>query len=154
MPVPASADGAYGRAMTAATVTREPLVSDVMTRQPVTVGPEESLFAAWSLLSSGDVHHLPVVSDGRCLAVLDDRTVAAAVMSAPTLRSRRVADVMPPRVHCVLPGTTLRRAAGIMAMEHATAVPVVDGTLRLVGLVTHRDVVAAVARYGLGQAGG
>lgn len=133
-------------------VTRAPVVSDVMTRLLVTVRPDESVFAAWDLLSRGGIHHLPVVSHGRCVAVVDDRTVAAAVANPLATGRRRVADVMPARVHCVLPDTPVRRVAEIMALEATTAVPVVDEHMELLGLVTQRDVVRAVAANGLGSA--
>jgi CBS domain-containing protein len=125
------------------------VVSDVMTRLLVTVRPDESLFAAWELLSRGDIHHLPVVSAGRCVAVVDDRMVAGAIASPLVTRRRTVAEVMPQRVHCVLPSTPLRRVAGIMRLEGTTAVPVVDEHRRLLGLVTDRDLVAAVADHGV-----
>jgi predicted transcriptional regulator len=122
-----------------------PSVADVMAVRLVTVAPTDSLVSAWELMSRGDIHHLPVVLNGRCLSVVDDRTVAAALANPLARPRRRVADVMPPRVHCVLIDTTLRRAAEIMHLERVTAVPVVDGHMRLVGLVTDRDVVTAVA---------
>lgn len=143
----------YGRCVTVdpGVRTADVLVSDVMARLLVTVSPGESLYAAWELLSRGDIHHLPVVSAERCVAVVDDRLVAAAIANPLVTRRRTVAEVMPQRVHCVLPDTDVRRVAEIMRLEHATAVPVVDEHLRLVGLVTDRDVVSAVAKYGLGR---
>lgn len=132
------------------TATRQPLASDVMTRLLVTVRPDESVYAAWDLLSRGRIHHLPVVVEGRCVAVVDDRTVALAVAGPLAIARRTVAGVMPSRVHCVLPGTPVRRVAEIMALEDTTAVPVVDERGELLGLVTHRDVVRAVAAHGLG----
>lgn len=127
----------------------EVVAADVMSRLLVTVRSDESLLAAWELLSRGDIHHLPVVEDERCIAILDDRVVAAAIASPLVTRRRRVSEVMPQRVHCVLPDTPLRRIAEIMRMERATAVPVVDEHLRLLGLVTDRDLVYAVADRGL-----
>lgn len=127
--------------------TRPPTrVDDVMAVHLVTVSPTDSLVSAWELMARGDIHHLPVVVHGRCLSVLDDRAVAGALASPLARPRRRVADVMPPRVHCVLPGTSLRRVAEIMVLERATAVPVVDERMRIVGLVTDRDVVAAASR--------
>lgn len=138
--------------MTTEAVAAEVLASEVMTRLLVTVGPEESLLAAWELLSRGDIHHLPVVNGGRrCISVLDDRAVAAAITNPLVSRRRRVSDVMPGRVHCVLPDTPVRRIAEIMRLESATAVPIVDEHLRLLGLVTERDVVYAVAERGLAR---
>jgi len=127
----------------------EVVAADVMSRLLVTIRPDESLLAAWELLSRGDIHHLPVVAGERCVAVVDDRTVAAAIASPLVTRRRRVSEVMPQRVHCVLPDTALRRIAGIMRMERSTAVPIVDERLRLLGLVTDRDLVYAVADRGL-----
>jgi CBS domain-containing protein len=129
--------------MTVATI--ETRVAEVMSGRLVTVAPDDSLLSAWELMSRGGIHHLPVVVNGRCLAVVDDRALAVALAN-PLARPRRaVADVMPSRVHCILADTPLRRAAEIMHDENVTAVPVVDQHMVLVGLVTDRDVVAALA---------
>lgn len=121
-------------------------VSDVMSDVVVTVTPDDSVYAAWDLLVRGGFHHLPVVgTEGRCLSMLDDRLVAASLTPPFGLVRRSVADVMPPRVHCVLAGDELRHAAAIMAAERVTSVPVVDERGHLVGILTDSDVVAAVA---------
>lgn len=128
------------------TTTAPPTVADVMARRLVVVAPGDSLVSAWELMARGDIHHLPVVDvAGRCLAVLDDRVVAGALANPLARPRRRVCDVMAPRVHCVLADTPLRRAAEIMRAERTTAVPVVDERMRLLGLVTDRDLVTAVA---------
>jgi CBS domain-containing protein len=131
--------------MTAETVSATACVADVMSVRLMTIRPDDSLLSAWELMARGDIHHLPVVVDGRCLAVLDDRIVAGALAN-PLARPRRcVADVMPARVHCVVADTSVRRVAELMRIERATAVPVVDEHMKLLGLVTDRDIVAAVA---------
>lgn len=122
-----------------------PTVAQHMSTSLVTITPNDSLLAAWELMARGDIHHLPVVVNDRCLSVVDDRLVAGALANPLARPRRRVADVMPPRVHCVLATTPLRRAAEIMHLECATAVPVVDDEMRIVGLLTDRDIVAAVA---------
>ena len=117
----------------------------LMSRVPVAVQPHESVASAWELIERGGFRHLPVVgSDGRCLSLIDDRIVVRALVVAG-LGTPRVADVMPRRVHCVLPSTPVRGVARVMATEHATAVPVVDAGGRLVGIVTDSDIVALVA---------
>lgn len=127
-------------------VTTDTSVAEIMSTSLLTVAPTDSLVSAWELMSRGDIHHLPVVVGGRCVGMLDDRVIAAD-LSRPLLWQRRyVSDAMPPRVHCILADTTVRRAAQMMLDEHLTAMPVVDGTMRLVGLVTDRDMVGVVAR--------
>jgi len=143
--VPPTRHGTYFSGMTTETLGTETSVADVMSVRLVTVGPDDSLLSAWELMARGDIHHLPVVVNGRCLSVVDDRIVAGALANPLARPRRRVADVMPARVHCVLADTPLQRAAEIMRDERTTAIPVVDDDMTLVGLVTDRDVVAAVA---------
>jgi CBS-domain-containing membrane protein len=140
--------------MTTAAVRPDPplvaaslLAGDVMSRRLVTVSPDDSLLAAWELLSRGDFRHLPVVGpDGRCLGVVDDRMLTVAWLAGSVVQARRqVREIMPPRVHCVRPYAPLGMVAEIMLAERATVVPVVDERRALLGLVTDRDVVAAVA---------
>lgn len=120
-------------------------VNDVMTTRLVTVTPEDSLVSAWELMARGDLHHLPVTVGRRCVSLLDDRVLATA-LAGPIARPRRlVHEVMPARVHRILPTDSLRRAAEIMQMERATALPVVDETGNLVGIVTDRDLVRVFA---------
>ncbi len=134
-----------GRTLRAIPAMAAVTAADVMSASPVAVQAHESLLSAWELLDRGRFRHLPVVgSDGRCLSLIDDRAVARE-LSVPSL-SRRVADIMPSRVHCVLPDTEVRAVAQIMLKEQATAVPVIDLHHRLLGIVTDRDLVALLAR--------
>ncbi|MDT4922652.1 MAG: L-aspartate semialdehyde sulfurtransferase [Pseudonocardiales bacterium] len=123
-------------------------VSEIMTTTLVTVTPTDSLVSAWELMSRGDIHHLPVVVGARCVGLLDDRMIAADLARPRLGPRRRVSDAMPLRVRCVLPDTLVRRAAEVMRDEDLTALPVVDATMRLVGMVTDRDMVRIVARGG------
>ena len=131
--------------MTTEATTTAASVADVMSAMLITVGPEDSLLSAWELMARGDIHHLPVVVNGRCVSLLDDRTVAGALANPLAEPRRRISDVMPVRVHCVVADTPLRRAAEIMRMERTTALPVVDEHMTLIGLVTETDIVRAVA---------
>ena len=143
---------AYGRGMTANPIAAPVRIAaalaaeDVMTRRLVTVTPDDSLLAAAELLSRSHFRHLPVVGPaGRCLGVIDDRMLTAAWLAGPFAPpQRRVGEIVPVRVHCVRPGTTVGRIAEIMLAEGTTAVPVVDEHRDLLGLVTDRDVLAAV----------
>lgn len=121
-------------------------VCDVMTPDPVTVLPTDSLLSAWELMMRGDLHHLPVVVGGRCVSMLDDRAVATTLANPLARPRRRVSDVMPLRVHCITPELTLQQAAEIMFDERRTGLPVVDESMHLIGIVTDRDVLRSVAQ--------
>jgi CBS domain-containing protein len=142
--------------MAAADVASRPLadvadgirVSAVMSRALVTVTPEQSVASAYEVLTAARVHHLPVVDDrGRPLALLDGQTLAETwPVSAADDRQRTIASLLPPRrPDCVLAEASLRVAAVDMHLGATDAVCVVDVDGCLVGLVTARDIVAAVA---------
>ena len=120
---------------------------DVMTDRFFFVSPDDSPFAAYDLITKHHVHHLPVIADdGRCLAILD--SVAAIARASETLlhnRGKLLELQGLDRPLCVLPDTPLQRVATEMTWTGTDACGVVDRHGRLLGLITARDVVAAVA---------
>jgi CBS domain-containing protein len=65
----------------------------------------------------------------------------------------KVQDVMTKDPACVTPGATIREAAQLMQREDIGIVPVVDeqGTKRLVGVVTDRDIAIRIVAEGRGS---
>ena len=61
----------------------------------------------------------------------------------------KVHEVMTERPRAVTPQTTVREAAQLMEQEDVGSLPVVEGTARLVGMVTDRDVALRVVGRGL-----
>jgi CBS domain-containing protein len=126
--------------------------SDVMSSPAISVGPETSIWAAWSIMSSTGLRHLVVSVDGRCVGVIDDRTVFAQWPMGPlALRRRSVGELMRPRTSCVLPDVDVRAVAMAMATDGSDAVPVIDADGTLLGIVTSSDITRAVAIHGLAR---
>ena len=65
-------------------------VSDVMTREPETIGAEESVREAVRRMDEGAFRHLPVVEGGRVVGVLSARDI-------PVLEFGRMADELDSR---------------------------------------------------------
>ena len=128
---------------------RDPIVADLVSQPLLTVEVDESLWDAWQLLFVSGLRHLVVLSaDGGSLGVLSDRSILAEVpATAEHLSARRVGDVlaMVPLVS-VLPTESPLSAARIMAANAVEAVPVLDASGRLLGIVTESDIVRWLAR--------
>ena len=60
------------------------LVADVMTRELVTLTPEQTLRDGIELLRRGQIRHLPVVDGRRLLGIVTDRDVKRATPSVLT----------------------------------------------------------------------
>ncbi|GAA2216195.1 CBS domain-containing protein [Nonomuraea monospora] len=118
----------------------------VMSRVLVAIKPDESPLMAWELMRRAEVHHLPVVEGRHVLGILTRERLAASWSGGPQEQSSRPVRALLGRepVPRVRQDTPLARVATLMLDAGCDAVPVVSGD-RLVGLVTARDVLSAVA---------
>lgn len=136
------------------TVRVESKVSEVMTKDPLTVGPDTSLRVAKGLMRDKGIRHLPVVEEtGRLLGVLTDRDVRHAAFvpalaeyltwESRRLKAPRVRDVMTWSVVTTHPDATLAQAGLSMFQRRIGSLPVVDNG-RLVGILTDTDLLRAM----------
>jgi CBS domain-containing protein len=138
--VQAQRRGAHGEA-------RRP-VAAVMSARPRTAHPDETVGTAAARMADARVDCLPVLEDGRLIGIvtttdvlLNEGRAHARRSGAPTPTA---ADVMTPKPLTVRPGDPLRAALSIMIDAEVRHLPVVDGDGRLVGMLSDRDVRAAV----------
>jgi len=131
-------------------------VADIMTRDVVTVGPEQSFKTCADLMRIHGVSALPVVVAGnrmagivseadliRPVAVLPEEALLLA--SAPR-GATTAADVMTKEVVAVAPGATVAAAARLMFEHRVKRLPVVDSSNRLIGIVSRADVLRIFLR--------
>jgi CBS domain-containing protein len=128
-----------------------PTVQDIMSRDPVTIGPDAPLGVALETMRRREIRHLPVVdADGRLVGILTDRDLRQACFARTralreSFTDLRVEDVMTWAVVTIPPGASLRQAAAVMFDRRIGGLPVVsDG--RLVGILTERDLLSVFAR--------
>ncbi|MFI6985977.1 HPP family protein [Embleya sp. NPDC050154] len=122
-------------------------VADVMSTALLTVASDESLLMAWELIQRTGFHHLPVVNeDGRCVGLLErDELAVACALPAISLAERYVGDLLPGGSQPHVPITArLAEVAGVMTDHAVDALAVTDDDT-MVGLVTARDLVSALA---------
>ncbi|MFF4414252.1 HPP family protein [Streptosporangium sp. NPDC001559] len=123
-------------------------VAQIMSRTLVAVPPDESPLLAWEIMRRADVHHLPVVDDtGRLYGVLTREDLAAHWSGGPMEQSHvhvraLVAGRRCPRTTL---GASLADAAAAMVGAGVNAIPVLNDSARLAGMVTVTDVLRAVA---------
>jgi CBS domain-containing protein len=55
-------------------------MSEVMTRRPVTVSPDDDILSAAGLMGERRIRHLPVVQDGLLLGVIGIRDVMGSLV--------------------------------------------------------------------------
>lgn len=117
------------------------IVARWMTKNPITVGSQETLAAARRKMDAGKFRRLPVVDDAKLVGIVTDGDLR---QHAGSLERVKVNAAMTEEVVTVTPGMTLDRAAHLMVKHKIGATPVVEsGTL--VGILAASDLLRAFA---------
>jgi CBS domain-containing protein len=138
-------------------------VSDLMTTNVVTVGPEATLKEVASLLAEHGISGVPVTEGDRVVGVISEqdflfkerpsvglrRGVLARLIDETDLMikidARIARDAMSAPPVTIASGRSVADAAKLMLDEGVSRLPVVDSG-RLVGIITEGDLVRAFAR--------
>ncbi len=128
-----------------------PRLSDIMTRDPVSVSPSDTLRVVLERMRQRNCRRLPVVDGGKLVGIVSDRDVRLALNSPFILRERReddmlldrvvVAECMTPDPVTLPPDASVLDAARLIHERKFGGIPIVDAD-KLVGIVTETDLLA------------
>jgi CBS domain-containing protein len=114
-------------------------IRDVMTPNPRTVSPDDTVQAAARIMQAEDTGAVPVVNDGRVLAVVTDRDIVVRVVAEGAPLSSPVRNIATQHVICATPDMSTREANDLMSEHQIRRLPVVEND-RLVGIVSIGDL--------------
>ncbi len=131
-------------------------VSDLMTRNPVTIRSSSTLRQALEAMEGATCHHLPVLnSDNQLVGIITARDCRLALSLPDIVRDYWQEDelatkllvraVMTPAATTTTPDMTAQEAARLMIKYYLSCLPVLRGET-LVGVITVSDFLTAFAR--------
>ncbi len=128
-------------------------VKDWMTKNPVVLGPNDSITDAFDVMKKGDFHRVPICQNGKLVGLITGSTLADFAPSKATtlsvyeinslLNKTECKDIMITKVHTILPDALLEEAAEKMNMFNVTCLPVVDEDDKIVGIITQKVIFGA-----------
>jgi len=113
------------------------IVAEVMTPNPVTVAPSDTLQAAQEKMEVGRFRQVPVVDKERLVGILTDRDTRQLIGQ---LAHTRVEAVMSTHPFTVDPSTPVEKAAHLLITNKIGGLPVVEDG-KLVGIITATDML-------------
>jgi len=141
-------------------------VSKSMTQKVITIDKDEDLFCAQEKMKTNGIRHLPVVdASGILLGIVTDRDIRSAMPSdalsdidssevkagMATLKAKNIMTETPVTIS---PAHTIQDAMLLIQKTRVGALPVVDETGRLKGIISIRDLVRAFTNVlGIGEPG-
>lgn len=130
-------------------------VQNWMTTDVVSVGPDTSLLKVGKLMKDHHIRRIPVVDEeGQVVGIISDRDVRDASPSKATtldmyemhylLAELKAKNIMTAKPITVKPTDTVEQAALMMLDNKIGGLPVVDGSSKLVGIISDHDVFKAL----------
>lgn len=129
-------------------------VKDNMTRNPYTVGLNQSVSEAVDIMSASKIHRLPVVDQkGKLIGLITESLIASNTPNNSSslsvyelnylLNKLQIKDVMIKEPYTIGPDALLEEAATVLLEKEIGCLPVIDENGLLVGIITHDDIFKA-----------
>jgi CBS domain-containing protein len=125
--------------------------SDVMTDSPHTCSTFSTVLEAVIIFRDADCGAVPILEDGKPVAILTDRDVALALSEIPDLVQRPVSEIMVRGVVSVGPHENLGRICEVLGAEAVRRVLVVSETGGLLGIIGWADIAPALSQRMMGR---
>ena len=123
-----------------------------MTRDVKTVTRDVNMLELSEMFERDDFNSYPVEEDGQIVGIVTKFDILKCFAFTPSqmvpryadLMNRKIGDVMTPEFIYVRPDTRLTRVLQLMVEYRIRSIIVLDGTQRLVGIISREDVIAAL----------
>lgn len=129
-------------------------VRDVMTADPITLSPEDSLMEALQTMRLRGIRRIPIVVGGKLVGLLTEGDLKRAEPSTlsdtqehftQVMEGTPVARIMIENLVTTTADASLVDAARVLYTNKYGALPVVEGE-RLIGILTDNDLIGALVR--------
>lgn len=116
-------------------------IREIMTPNPSTIEPSNSVVEAARIMKQEDAGVVPVTENGRLTGMITDRDIAVRVVGErKDPQSTTVREVASTDLVTVDPQQDLDEALRLMTQHQVRRLPVVEEDGRLVGIVAQADV--------------
>jgi acetoin utilization protein AcuB len=130
-------------------------VADVMTLNPLTLGPNDTIREAKEMLKEHNIRQLPVVENSELVGIITDRDIRSFLgglgFGTPeervTAQNAKLSAIMTTKPVTLSPQDDLRDAVELLIEEKVGGIPVVDEEEGLVGIVTYVDLLRCFLNY-------
>jgi CBS domain-containing protein len=122
-------------------------IRDVMTPNPRTLSPEDSIQNAARIMRDEDTGAVPVVENGRPIGLVTDRDIVVRAVADGGQLDRPVRDIATTNLVAVTPEMSTREANELMREHQVRRLPVIEGE-RLVGMVSLGDLAVKESKEG------
>ena len=108
----------------------------------VTVTPDDTVFAALTLLAQFDIGALLVLDQGRLVGLFSERDYARKIiLKGKASRDTLVREIMSEKLSCVTLSQTVQECMALMSERHVRHLPVINDKDEVLGILSIGDLV-------------
>ena len=122
-------------------------IRDVMTPNPRSVSPDDSIQSAARIMRDQDTGVVPVVENGRPIGLVTDRDIVVRAIAKDGQVNGPVREIISGQVITATPDMSTREAADLMSEHQIRRLTVVEND-RLVGIVSIGDLAVKEGKDG------
>jgi len=115
-------------------------ISDVMTRDVATVGPDQTAQEAANFMLNSDAGSIPVTEGDRLIGMITDRDIAVRGVAKGHGPDTPVRDIMTSGIICAREDDSIEDVASKMSEAQVRRLPVIDDSEKLIGIVSLGDL--------------
>jgi len=120
------------------------LASQIMNSQILTLNEHLSVDEAWKRVKHHKVQYFPVVNaEGKLLGMLSEKDLLRGLQ---TQKDKKVKDIMANRTLCAEVDTEFSELIQVFSEKSLEAVPVMDETHQVVGILTQNDLLQTMIK--------
>lgn len=116
-------------------------ISKIMTRNVVTVNPEDKLTAVRDILFHKRIHHIPVVSGKKLVGIITSYDLVKLGKGHEEYDQITCKDIMTTKIGTLGPNEKIGAAAEVFLENLIHGLPIVNEANELVGIITTHDVL-------------
>jgi len=122
---------------------KEILVSDIMTREPITISPDASLLECAKKMVGKKVGSLVLIEKKELKGFISQEDILWALVkkSKEDLKNIKAKDISPKKISTIKPDLTVKEVIQRMKRVKFKRLPVVQGK-ELVGIITLKDILS------------
>jgi CBS domain-containing protein len=117
------------------------LVQSHMTKDVVTLNPDNTLGEVREILLSKHIHHIPIVEGKKLVGMVTSWDIFKLGKSVAEYQDMKVSEIMTRRVATLDPDQHLGAVADVLTRHLFHAVPIVNDEHELLGIVTSTDII-------------
>ena len=108
----------------------------------VTVAPDDTVFAALTLLAQFDIGALLVLDQGRLVGLFSERDYARKIiLKGKASKDTLVREIMSEKLSCVTLSQTVQECMALMTERHVRHLPVINDKDEVLGILSIGDLV-------------